>query len=122
MMKLWEPKFFENSRLPGILSKVAPINIWAISFGTFVWCKGTLSKTDKRHETIHYQQQLELLFVFQWVLYFVFYLVGLAKYRNGLLAYLNNPFEVEAYDNEKNEDYLLVRKRYSWLFKKENAK
>jgi hypothetical protein len=121
-MKLWKPKFFENSRLPGILSKVAPINIWAISFGTFVWCKGALSETDKRHETIHYQQQLELLFVFQWVLYFVFYLVGLAKYRNGLLAYINNPFEVEAYDNEKNEDYLLVRKRYSWLFKSVGTK
>jgi hypothetical protein len=52
----------------------------------------------------------------------VFYLVGLAKYRNGLLAYINNPFEVEAYDNEKNEDYLLVRKRYSWLFKSVGTK
>jgi len=39
------------------------------------------------------------------------------KCGNGTLAYLNNPFEVEAYDNEKDEDYLLTRKRYSWLSK-----
>ena len=117
-MKLWKPKFFENSRLPVILSKIAPINIWAINIGPFVWCKGVLSEQDKRHETIHFQQQLELLFVFQWVLYFAFYIVGFVKCGNGTLAYLNNPFEVEAYNNEKDEDYLLTRKRYSWMFDK----
>jgi hypothetical protein len=116
-MKLWKPKFFENSRVPDILSKLAPIDIWAINIGPFVWCKGVLSEQDKRHETIHFQQQLELLFVFQWVLYFAFYVVAFVKCGNGTLAYLNNPFEVEAYDNEKNEDYLLTRKRYNWLSK-----
>jgi len=115
-MKLWKPKFFENSRVPDILSKIAPIDIWAINIGPFVWCKGVLSETDKRHETIHFQQQLELLFVFQWALYFTFYLIGIVKHKNGMLAYLNNPFELEAYDNEKDEDYLLTRKRYNWLF------
>ena len=47
---------------------------------------------------------MELLFVFQWVLYFVFYAVAFVKCGNGTLAYLNNPFEVEADNNEKNED------------------
>jgi hypothetical protein len=114
-MKHWKPKFYENSRFPAVLSKIAPINIWAISIGPFVWCKGTLSETDKIHETIHYQQQLELLFVGQWILYFLFYAIGYVKHRNGLIAYLSNRFEVEAYNNERNEDYLLTRKRYAWI-------
>ena len=114
-MKHWKPWFYENSRLPAALSKVAPIDIWAISIGPFVWCKATLTERDKRHETIHYQQQLELLFVVQWVLYFLFYVIGLVGYRSGLLAYFNNPFEVEAYNNENDEDYLLTRKRWNWI-------
>jgi len=114
-MKHWKPWFYENSRLPAALSKVAPIDIWAISIGPFVWCKGTLTERDKRHETIHYQQQLELLFVVQWVLYFLFYAIALVRYRSGLLAYFNNPFEVEAYNNENDEDYLLTRKRWNWI-------
>ena len=114
-MKHWKPWFYENSRLPPLISKIAPINVWAISVGPFVWCAGTLSERDKRHETIHYQQQLELLFVLQWVLYFLFYVIGLVRYRNGLIAYLNNPFETEAYNNENDEDYLLTRKRWSWI-------
>ena len=113
-MKQWKPKFIENSKFPVWLSKITPIEVWAVNIGPFVWCKGRMSESDKVHETIHYQQQLELLFVFQWALYFLFYIVGWLRFGNGLLAYLNNPFEIEAYDNEKNENYLLTRKRYSW--------
>tara|TARA_R110000744_G_C19243193_1_gene549457 strand:- start:2 stop:361 length:360 start_codon:yes stop_codon:yes gene_type:complete len=114
-MKLWKPKFIENSRVPGWLSKVAPINIWAISLGPFVWCKGDLSEKDKIHETIHYQQQLELLIVGQWLLYFLFWFIGVVKYRNGAISYLNNPFEIEAYTNETDDTYLITRKRYAWI-------
>ena len=84
-MKLWKPKFIENSRVPGWLSKVAPINIWAISLGPFVWCKGDLSE------------------------------IGVVKYRNGAISYLNNPFEIEAYTNETDDTYLITRKRYAWI-------
>jgi len=114
-MKNWKPKFINNSKLPVWLSKLTPINIWAFSFGFWVWCRGTINSVTKRHETIHFQQQLELLFVLQWVLYGVFWLVGLVRYRNGRLAYYNNPFEREAYQNEGKSNYLSSRKRYSWL-------
>ena len=114
-MKNWKPIFIENSKVPGWLSHIAPINIWAINLGPFVWCKGTLSERDKRHETIHYQQQLELLFVGQWLLYFLFWLWNMAVYRNGAVAYMNNPFELEAYANDNKDGYLLTRKRYSWV-------
>jgi hypothetical protein len=113
-MRLWKPIFIENSKIPAWLSKLAPINIWAISFGFWVWCRGELSDTTKRHETIHYQQQLELLFVGQWILYGLFHLIGLVRYRDGAKAYRENPFEREAYANEDHPYYLLNRKRYCW--------
>ena len=113
--KLWTPWFIENSKVPVWLSKLAPINIWALSFGPWVWCRGELSKTTRRHEIIHFQQQLEMAFVFQWIAYGLFYLVGLAKYRDGATAYRENPFEREAYSNDRKFTYLEKRKRYAWV-------
>lgn len=114
-MKLWKPKFIENSRVPVWLSKLAPIKIWAISVGLWVWCRGEMSDRTKRHETTHFQQQLELLFVGQWLLYGLFWLIGLVVYRDGEMAYRENPFEREAYGNDEDPDYLARRKRYSWI-------
>jgi hypothetical protein len=114
-MKTWTPIYIENSRIPALLSYMSPIDIWAISIGPFVWCRGFLTDRLRRHETIHYQQQLELLFVGQWALYILFWLWNLVLYRNGAIAYMNNPFELEAYANDNKEDYLLTRKRYSWV-------
>ena len=37
-----EPWFFENSKVPIILSYLAPIDIYAIAFGPWVWCRGEL--------------------------------------------------------------------------------
>ena len=113
-MKHWKPIFIENSKVPVWLSKLAPINIWAISFGFWVWCRGELSESTRQHETIHYQQQLELLFVGQWILYGLFHLIGLVRYKDGAQAYRENPFEREAYANEDHSYYLFNRKRYCW--------
>lgn len=115
MLKKAKPYFIENSRVPVWLSYLAPIDIWAISFGCWVWCRGTLSESTRRHETIHFQQQLELLFVAQWVLYGLFWLWGLIKYRDGKSAYRESPFEREAYKNEMDLDYLDSRPRFSWI-------
>ncbi len=114
-LKKKKPIFFENSSLPRWLSKIAPIEIWAISFGLWVWCRGELSDKTKRHETIHFQQQLELLFIGQWLLYGLFWLVGLIRYRDGKKAYRESPFEREAYNNEENLDYLKSRRRWAWI-------
>ena len=112
--KLWEPWFFNNSKVPVFLSYFAPITIWAISFGPGVWCRGEINKTCTRHERIHFQQHLELGFVLQWVLYGLFWLIGLVRYRSGSKAYRENPFEREAFENEKKPTYLGKRKRYAW--------
>lgn len=115
MIKNLKPIFIENSKVPIFLSYLAPIDIWAISFGFFVWCRGNLSEATRRHETIHFQQQIELLFVLQWILYVLFWIQGLIKYRNGKKAYRESPFEREAYENEMDLDYLVSRPRYNWV-------
>ncbi len=115
-LKSRKPWFIENSKVPVWLSYLAPINIWAISFGLWVWCRGVMSEETRRHETIHYQQQLELLFVGQWILYGLFWLVGMVRYRDGAKAYYENPFEREAYRHDKDEGYLATRPRYAWAF------
>ena len=114
-MKDLKPIFVEDSKIPVWLSYLAPITIWAISFGTFVWCRGKLSERVKRHETIHYQQQLELLFIFQWLLYVIFWAWGMVKYRDGKKAYRENPFEREAFGNDRTQGYLASRPRYNWF-------
>ncbi len=118
MLKLKDrkPIMIENSKVPVWLSHLAPIDIWAISFGIWVWCRGEMSDRTKRHETIHFQQQLELLFVGQWILYGAFWLIGLCVYRDGAKAYKENPFEREAYRNDDDSGYLATRRRYAWLF------
>ena len=114
-MKKWKPKFFENSRLPVWLSTIVPIEVHAFSFGPFVWCRGVLDEPTKRHETIHFQQQLEMGFILQWVLYAMFYVYGYIKHRSGIKAYVMSPFEQEAYEFDDVEGYLSTRPRWAWV-------
>ena len=67
------------------------------------------------HESIHIKQQEELLVLPFYILYGVEWLVKFAIYRDAKKAYKNISFEREAYDNEKNEDYLKDRVRYNWF-------
>lgn len=64
------------------------------------------------HEKIHIKQQIELLVIPFYILYFLFYFVNL--FRKGD-AYLNIPFEREAYANEYDYEYLNKRKWFSWI-------
>jgi len=68
------------------------------------------------HERIHIRQQLELLVLPFFVLYVAEYLVKLAQFRNHDEAYRNICFEREAYENEKDPDYL--KSRSFWRFLK----
>ena len=114
-MKLWQPWFFENSKLPVWLSKIAPIEVWAFSAACWVWCRGELTERVRRHETVHYQQQLEMLFVGQWICYGICWFIGFAKYRDGSKAYYQNPFEQEARELDDDPNGLVDRKRYGWI-------
>ena len=113
-MKKLKPIFIENSKLPYWLSKIAPIDVWAFSAGPFVVCRGQLSEKTITHETIHFLQQVEMLFVFQWILYGLFYVIGRFTKGSWKAAYYGNPFEVEAYANDLDPDYLEERKFWAW--------
>ena len=82
-MKNLKPIFIENSKLPYWLSKIAPIDVWAFSAGPFVVCRGELSEKTTTHETIHFFQQLEMLFIFQWILYVYFMLLVVSQREAG---------------------------------------
>lgn len=58
------------------------------------------------HEKIHLRQQKELLVIPFFIVYFFNYAVNILWYRNLDKAYRNIIFEREAYQNEKNMEYL----------------
>ncbi|TKC04884.1 hypothetical protein [Pedobacter frigoris] len=67
------------------------------------------------HERIHFRQQLELLILPFFLLYFFHYLINLLRYKNHYLAYFNICFEKEAYTHDRNLAYLTERKLFSWV-------
>ena len=113
-MRLWKPKFIENSKIPVWLSYLSPIDIGAITLGPIGIRRGEMSETTKRHETIHFQQYLELAFVGFLVLYPLCWIINLLRGQRGSEAYYNIPFEKEAYANQDHPYYLISRKRYCW--------
>ena len=117
-MKNWKPIFVENSLVPRILSFVSPISIGAITLGFIVFCRGTLSERTRRHETIHFQQFLETLFIGFWFLYLYDWIKGCIVYKNAKTAYYMIRAEQEAYNNEKDALYLKRRKRWEWIKQK----
>ena len=85
----------------------------------FVFVKYSMDKENAvfvNHERIHLRQQLELLIIPFFVLYFLEFLLRLIQYRNRDLAYRNISFEREAYTNEKDLYYL--KQRSFWRFLK----
>jgi hypothetical protein len=132
-LKNLKPIFVENSKIPVWLSKIAPLEIGAICVGPIVFSRGVLSPRTKRHETIHFQQCLDLLFLGTALVYMWDWIYGRVKHRkrwlgetnprgeeytsSGNKAYYRTRAEQEAYSNEKNEEYLGARRRWQWLFK-----
>ena len=113
-LRLSKPLFIENSKIPVWLSYISPIEIGAITLGPFVISRDSMSDITKTHETIHWQQYIDLAIIGFPILYFMYWLIGLAKYRSGSIAYYQIPFEQEAYSNQENPFYMLTRKRYDW--------
>jgi len=114
MLRNSRPWYFENSKVPVVLSYFAPINIGAITIGPLVFSRGVMSER-KNHEAIHWQQYIDCGIIGFIILYYLFYAVNLLRYKDGQTAYYMIPFEKEAYDNDENLNYLDNRKRFSWL-------
>ncbi len=66
------------------------------------------------HEKIHHRQQLELLILPFYLLYFINYLFNLIRYRNHFKAYREIIFEREAFAMDNDLDYLNRRKIFAF--------
>ena len=101
-----------NSIIPKLLSWV--IEIYAITLFPFIFIRDDGNIVTENHENIHIAQYGEL-FVFGFLFLYVFdFLKGLIKYRNKEKAYMMIRFEQEAFEMEKDLDYLDNREKFVW--------
>lgn len=90
----------------------------AIALFPFIFLKSKDLKQNTcliNHEKIHLRQQLELLVIFFYIAYLIEYLIRVLQYKNTYQAYRAISFEREAYDNEKNLDFLKSRKIWNFI-------
>lgn len=88
----------------------------AITLFPFVFYNGEkLTDSELRHETIHLWQQLALLWVFFYLLYALFWIVNLVRYRDRYRAYREIPFERYAYARESNPHLTPLQMSFGWL-------
>ena len=78
-----------------------------------------VSETTWLHETIHLYQAYDFGikffgFLFFYLLYFLEWLLKLPVFIFGFSVYNSISFEQEAYNNQKNLNYLQERKRFAW--------
>jgi len=93
------------------------LNVDGMALYPFVLVKNRFLKQDAvliRHETIHLKQAAELLVVPFYLMYLFNYIVNRMKYKGHYRAYYEIVFEREAYRNERETDYLSVRKLWAW--------
>ena len=89
------------------------VGITLAPFGIYIRESKINNITIINHEKIHWQQQLEMLFIFFYIWYVLEFIIRL--FINGSNAYRLLFFEQEAYDNERNLKYLKSRKFFAWL-------
>ncbi len=97
---------------------IVPKGYTGVALFPFVFLKYIALKNDEvliNHEKIHLRQQLELLVLPFYILYFTEFLYRYLQYRSRSKAYRNISFEREAYTNEKDLNYLKSRSFYSFL-------
>ncbi|MCB9262334.1 MAG: hypothetical protein H6607_08170 [Flavobacteriales bacterium] len=88
----------------------------AFAFYPFIFCRNHDLKVNThiiRHEKIHHRQQLELLILPFYILYFLEFLFRYAYLKDFDKAYRAISFEKEAYQNDNNANYLKTRKLWS---------
>ena len=88
----------------------------AITLFPFVFYNGKpLSEREVRHETVHLWQQAVLLVAPFYLLYVLFWLWGLLRYRNQGRAYRAIPFEQSAYKLEERQDLSWQTMAFDWI-------
>lgn len=101
-----------------VFKYIIPKNYSGLTIFPFIFLRNKKSINDAlflNHEKIHLKQQIELLWIFFFVWYFIEYAVRIFQYKNHEFAYKNISFEKEAYKNEQDLNYLESRKYFSFL-------
>jgi len=88
--------------------------VGAITLYPFIISKEPMDEVVLNHEKIHIRQQEELLVLGFYALYFMWWAIGMLKGKGGFQSYYEIPFEIEAYENESNPQYLEKRKRFAF--------
>lgn len=73
-----------------------------------------ISDTTINHESIHLEQQKEMLVMLFYIWYLLAWIIRKLVPNNGD-DYRNSYFEQEAYENAENFEYLKTRKRFAWV-------
>ncbi len=97
---------------------LTPRGFRGLTFFPFVFLADKNDKLNKvfiNHEKIHIRQQLELLIIPFYILYFLEYLFRLIQYKDRSQAYFNISFEREAYANENDLNYMKERSFWSFI-------
>ncbi len=97
---------------------MVPKGYTGIAIFPFIFLKYSSLKEDVvllNHEKIHLRQQLELLIIPFYILYFLEFIVRFIRWRNWQQAYRNISFEREAYVNEKDLNYLKSRSFWDFI-------
>jgi hypothetical protein len=102
-----------------IVSKyLIPKKYRGLTFFPFIILRNCSDKSNLiliNHEKIHIRQQLELLILPFYILYFSDFLIKMIQYKDMNKAYRNIIFEREAYTKEKDLDYLKSRSFWQFL-------
>lgn len=77
--------------------------------------KAKITEIDMNHEAIHSAQMKEMFYLFFYLWYLCEWIVRILQNRDAHLAYRNISFEREAYTNEKELEYLRIRKRFAFI-------
>ncbi|MEO9570791.1 MAG: hypothetical protein ABJH82_14005 [Polaribacter sp.] len=96
---------------------IVPKGFSAITLFPFIFLKKENLKKDTiliNHEKIHLKQQQELFVILFYIFYALEWIYKFFIYKNSYLTYLNLSFEREAYQNEKNKNYLKNRKYFNF--------
>lgn len=120
-MKNWKPFVKYNDKFLDTISwfmKVGGISLFPFIILREKYRDGNkfeikVGKKTINHETIHFQQALELGVIPFYILYVLEWILKLPIY--GSKAYYNISFEREAYDNDDDLMYLEIRRRYNWI-------
>lgn len=99
-----------------IMNNIIPFKGFAaITIFPFIFCRRALHEMDINHESIHCEQQLEMLILPFFLWYGVEWLIRLILYRSFYEAYRNISFEQEAYLNQHQTWYVNERSHFAWL-------